>query len=362
MTKILVIEDERPLLEEILDTLYFENFEVVGTENGVDGIALARQDLPDVIICDIMMPKLNGYDVLAELRADPATFVIPFIFLTAKAEKTDLRHGMELGADDYLTKPFTNAQLLASINTRLAKRKLWSDRTEQKLNTLREQVLLSLPHELRTPLTSILGYAELLIDNQYSLALEDIPQIGSSIYHAALRLHRLIENYLSYVQIEQISQHPVLMKRLRDSQTLEPSQLIHEQARKVALTHRRDNDLYLEVDDIPYVSMSRDYFCKLIEELVDNAFKFSRLGTPVCVRAASYETHFLLEIQDQGRGMTDEQITAIGAYMQFERNRYEQQGGGFGLIIAKRLVELHNGQFTIESTSRKGTMVRVSLP
>jgi two-component system, NarL family, response regulator NreC len=121
MHKILVIEDSESLLEEIFDTLRFENFDVIGAENGLIGLRMAREYMPDLIVCDIMMPEMDGYEVLQELRSDLATAMIPFIFLTAKAERSDMRKGMELGADDYLTKPFANAELLATIRARLAK-------------------------------------------------------------------------------------------------------------------------------------------------------------------------------------------------------------------------------------------------
>lgn len=121
MTKILVIEDEEPLLHEILDTLQFEGFDAEGANNGLDGLQLAFKLMPDLVVSDVMMPGLDGYGVLLGLRENSETAIIPFIFLTAKADKIDMRRGMELGADDYLTKPFSNADLLAAIRARLAK-------------------------------------------------------------------------------------------------------------------------------------------------------------------------------------------------------------------------------------------------
>jgi len=124
--KILVIEDEKLLLENIEDILSFqENFEVITAENGRIGLELAQKNEPDLIICDIMMPELDGYEVLTGLRNNFKTAMIPLIFLTAKADRLDLRKGMELGADDYLTKPFTPNELLKAIAIRLEKTKSW---------------------------------------------------------------------------------------------------------------------------------------------------------------------------------------------------------------------------------------------
>src|SRR5688572_32163520 len=123
MTRILVIEDENAILENVMEILEMEGFKVSGAKNGREGVQTAFQVQPDLIICDIMMPELDGYQVFMELQSDPATSMTPFIFLTAKADYKDFRHGMELGADDYLTKPFVPAQLLNAIRTRLERQK-----------------------------------------------------------------------------------------------------------------------------------------------------------------------------------------------------------------------------------------------
>lgn len=115
MTKILVIEDEATVRENILELLDAEGFDAIAAENGRIGLFVAQQELPDLILCDVRMPELDGYGVLTALRAEPATAKIPFMFLTAKAAKTDLSQGMELGANAYITKPFTLVELLDAI-------------------------------------------------------------------------------------------------------------------------------------------------------------------------------------------------------------------------------------------------------
>ncbi|MBE9200238.1 MULTISPECIES: EAL domain-containing response regulator [unclassified Nodularia (in: cyanobacteria)] len=119
MTKILVIEDEESVRENLLDLLEAENFETITAANGKIGINLAVSVMPDLILCDMMMPEIDGYGVLTAVRQEPLTATIPFIFLTAKSAKADFRQGMDMGADDYLTKPFTRAELLKAIMNRL---------------------------------------------------------------------------------------------------------------------------------------------------------------------------------------------------------------------------------------------------
>jgi DNA-binding NarL/FixJ family response regulator len=119
MKKILVIEDEPEMRRNLTTILRLEKFHPLPAENGLIGIELAKKERPDLILCDVMMPELDGYGVIAALRAAAQTVTIPFIFLTAKGEKPDIRAGMNLGADDYLTKPVAKADLLAAIHSRL---------------------------------------------------------------------------------------------------------------------------------------------------------------------------------------------------------------------------------------------------
>ena len=122
--KILVIEDEKTTLNSIVEFLLSEGFEAMGAENGREGIDLAQKHLPSLIICDIKMPDLDGYDVLTYLQQDPNTAAIPFIFLTATTDSSSFRLGMEMGADDYLRKPVTSAELRAAIASRLRKQEV----------------------------------------------------------------------------------------------------------------------------------------------------------------------------------------------------------------------------------------------
>ncbi|MEG5061645.1 EAL domain-containing response regulator [Microcoleus sp. A2-C5] len=135
MKKILVIEDDRVIRENILKLLKAEGFDVTGAENGALGLNAAVSSLPDVILCDVMMPELDGYGVLVALRSHPVTATVPFVFLTGKADRSEVRQGMELGADDYLTKPFTKAELVGAISSRLKKQAAF---VEQQYN-LRSQ-------------------------------------------------------------------------------------------------------------------------------------------------------------------------------------------------------------------------------
>ncbi len=128
MTRILVIEDEPEMRRNITALLRYHDFEPIEAENGRQGVELARQEKPDLILCDVMMPELDGYGVLHALQQDEGLALIPFVFLTAKGDKDELRCGMNLGADDYLTKPVANADLVQTIEARLRRSQQHSKR------------------------------------------------------------------------------------------------------------------------------------------------------------------------------------------------------------------------------------------
>lgn len=361
MAKILVIEDERIIRENILELLETEDFEVFGAENGKVGIALALENKPDLIVCDVMMPEIDGYGVLKALREQPSTATIPFIFLTALADKSDTRRGMELGADDYLTKPCTPAQLLAAITTRLEKQAAFQRQQTQKLEDLRSNIIQALPHELRTPLNGILGFADLLLHEYESLEPTEVREMLEEIRRSGKRLYRLVQNYLLYAELEVIASDEKRIKALLNSPGTDCVGLISETALKIAKEAERESDLHLNIAEAE-LQISPTRFQKLIEELVDNAFKFSQPGTPVTLTGTLQDNKYILVIGDRGRGMNSAQISEIGAYMQFERKLYEQQGSGLGLVISKRLAELHNGQLNIETVAGEYTTLSVILP
>jgi len=360
MTKILVIEDEQALRVNLQTLLEAEDFQSLGAANGRIGVDLAREQLPDLILCDVMMPELDGYGVLAELRQDPVTATIPFIFLTAKADKPALRQGMELGADDYLTKPFTIDEVLKAVTTRLEKQATLDKKYRQKLENLRGSITLSLPHELRTPLMGILNGSELLKEMWDELERDDKLRMVDIVQHSAQRLQRLILNYLMYAELELAAAAPHDTPTLPEkSINLDP--LVAEVAGQKAQQAKREADLSVDLAEAT-VLISEDHLRKIVEELLDNAFKFSKAGTAVRITGIRTDQHYTLAFVDHGRGLTAKQIADIGAYMQFERKLHEQQGSGLGLTIARRLVELYGGKLNIESTPDQPTIVYVTLP
>src|ERR1044071_141706 len=362
MKKILVIDDEEWLREMVHLALSQKGYDVVEAGNGASGIEVARKELPDLILCDVNMEKVDGYLTLSSLRNQASTASIPFILMTGLADNAGMRHGMELGADDYLPKPFTIDALYAAVEARLKKVQTVRQEAEQKLSALRDNLSLMLPHELRTPLNGILAYGEILSTDAATLPAQEVAEMGQVIHDSGKRLERLIENFLIYAQIELLGTDPQKIMALRKKQTAAPAKLVEQHARDQAQLAHRPEDLVLEIADVP-VPISEDYFAKIIDELVHNAFKFSQVGTKVVVTLNDGPNGITLTVTDQGRGFSTEHITKVGAYMQFDRKMQEQQGQGLGLTIAKRLTELHGGTLVIQTRRGGGTTnVAVKLP
>jgi len=361
MKKILVIDDEEWLREMVQLALRQKGYDVLEAANGSIGLDIARKELPDLILCDVNMEKVDGYLTLSSLRNEPTTASIPFILMTGLADNAGMRHGMELGADDYLPKPFTIDALYAAVETRLRKAHTVRQEAERKLADLRDNISMMLPHELRTPLNGILAYGEILAAEAATLPPNELAEMGQVIYESAKRLEHLIENFLIYAQIEMLGADPQKAVALRKKQTAVPARLIEEKARAEADAAKRPQDLVLQLEDRP-LPISEDYLAKIVSELVQNAFKFSKPGTQVRVELTEAPNGMVLSVSDRGRGFSTEHITKVGAYMQFERKMQEQQGQGLGLSIAKRLAELHGGTLTIQSERGQSTTVTVKLP
>lgn len=361
MKKIAVIEDEVIVRESIVERLTEAGYDVVYAENGMQGIELIREHKPDLVLCDVMMPSLGGFGVLEYIRKDTTTELIPFIFLSALSEKSDLRKGMQSGADDYLTKPFSKEELLEAVEARLRKQQSQQQRLHGALEEIRESISRSLPHEFLTPLNSILGLSNLLHDHMKDFSPEEILEMLRHINQAGQRLLRLVQNYLRFSELENLRYDDERRAALLEEFVESPEHLIPDIVRVLGERSKRAKDITIHAEPAT-LRISAPNLEKLLEELMDNACKFSLDGTPITVTAACSEGWYEIVIHDKGRGMTEEQIRSIGAYMQFDRSHFEQKGVGLGLALVHSIVDVHGGRIAIKSQPGRSTSVTVLLP
>lgn len=358
MSRVLVIEDELTILENISDYLEMNNYEVFRANNGKAGVDTALKVLPDIILCDIMMPEMNGLEVIKIIRENEATADIPFIFLTAKTEDRDLRVGMNLGADDYIKKPFKNADIMQSIETRLSKNKSIQEKQERKLDSIRYSLTVSLPHELYTPLNGILGYTQLLKNDIYAFSKDELDDILCNLNNSAQRLNKIINNYVYYLSLLEILNSGV---NLENEVTTDTAEIIKEQANVVARQYTANNKLVIQTQ-AEHVNISSVHLYKLIYEIVDNAFKFTQSDHAITINAYTLDNKYRISIHNYGVGMDSDQIKNIGAYVQFNRTKYEQQGLGLGLSICKKICEIYDIKMDIFSIPGSFLEVVLYLP
>ncbi len=354
----MIIEDEDNIRETLEDVLSMQDYIVYSAANGVEGVSKAIELLPDLIICDIVMPELNGFEVIKQLKQNPLTFTIPFLFLTAKSERHERRYGMELGADDYITKPFQGDEIIRAVETRIAKQSDLMEYHKKNLEELQKNIASALPHEMRTPLTVMIGFAQIIQNSINKLSNEEIENMAKNIAEAGERLLRLISNYTQFVELLNLEySHKPKPNKI----TNVPERIITDIANTIAMRYDRINDLMLSLTNVP-IHIPEGYFSKAVEEVIDNAFKFSPNGSEVKITAFKVHNYFCISVADRGRGFEPEQIQKIGAFMQFKRQDYEQQGAGLGLAIAQKTADLFNGEINIESTPNQYTIVELKFP
>ena len=355
-TKILIIDDVQEniyLLQEMLDQ---KEFKTITANSGKEGIRLALNENPGLIICDIMMPELSGYDVMKILRQNPATQTIPFVFLSAKTSPAEIREGMNLGADDYLTKPVSSKDLIKTIRTRLAKREV----IDKKFDGLIHSISYALPHELQTPLTSILGFTEILIGDYKSIERNDILEIAKNINTSAKRLNELIQKILLMTKLDMLTQDSEKVSILQQNSICKVEKVLNNVAKEKIKHYNREKDLVISVQPSG-INFSENNFKIVCQEIIDNAFKYSENGSTVHIVGISLNNEYVISVIDNGRGMTENQIANIANFMQFDRTKFEQQGAGLGLTISRKLVEFYGGKFKIESVPQKQTIVHITL-
>lgn len=353
MQRILVIDDDVLTRDYVVACLQ-NRYEVVGAPNGEKGLILADLLPPDLIICDISMPGLDGFQVLERIQEQTRSRDVPFVFLTALDGHSQFRHGMQLGADDYLTKPISIGELLRAVDTQLSKKMRREQRLLNVMEQLRTNITTSLPHELRTAILIIEGYAQLALEDQRRDA-EIQTDMLQSIRDNAERLHQLSEKFLWYTRTHiGVHEHPP------HSKTHNVHKIIETVAEEEARRRGRTDDLELALEP-SRVSVHEEYLKEMTREIIENAFKFSEAGTPVLVEGLVEFDVYKITVTDRGRGMSGAQIAQVGGFMQFERGRFEQQGTGLGLGIAKRIVETVGGRLKIESVGKQ-TRVTITLP
>jgi signal transduction histidine kinase len=361
---VLVVEDHEPLLTAIKGVLESEGYAVLIAADGEQGLQVMEGATPDLIVADIMMPKMDGYTFYEQVRANPEWVHIPFIFLTAKAEREDILKGKALGAEDYLTKPFDPEELLVAVRSRLARAGAIREATTTEFEELKKQIVTVLSHELRTPLTYIIGYTDLALDDLSSLSAERLQEMLEKVKKGGDRLTRLVEDFLCLIQLDtgQAAEEAKRLTEVHSGLGEIVEEVVQQWQERAAF---REVVLETEVQpDLPPVRLCKPFFTDSLGRLLGNAIKFSpEGGNKVRVTARQADGWVEVGVVDQGVGIPPEEIEHLfERFRQIGREELEQQGTGLGLAITRELIQLQGGDILVESALGEGSTFTIRLP
>jgi signal transduction histidine kinase len=359
--RILCIEDDPQMRLIVGMALEGAGYEMEEAADGKQGLDRAMETAPDLILCDINMPGMNGFETLEELRKHKSTSFIPFIFMTGESPRIYLRKGMNLGANDFIMKPIDMKDLIKAVQMRLQEVDRNKEETQKAVADLSESITRALPHELRTPMTGILGLAELLKVQAEGMTPSDMKELAELLFTSAVRMNRTLEKFWIHTQCLLLTNDNAKLSSSRQTGTKNIDVIIRRVAEESALFYKRSSDLTLNLAPLS-VAISERYFEQVVSQIIENAFKFSTEGTSVSISTAVENPLGLILVKDHGRGMSEDQVQKIHAFMQFDRERHEQQGLGLGLMIAKRLLKIHDGKLEITSGLDQGTTITITLP
>ena len=371
---ILVVDDEPNNFDVIETLLSDQDYLLHYAVSGQDAIASLDLFQPDVILLDVMMPGINGIETCRRIKALPQWQPVPIIMVTSLTSKEDLARCIEAGADDFISKPVNSLELRARVKSMLRIKQQYDqlnilyslqestiDVLQNNLNELCSNLAYTLPHELNTPLNGIFGVIGLLVEDYEDMSKEEVHELLTIAQKSLQRLEKLTKRFFQYAQLEMFSNNPKTAETRNALPTKISTQaLIKSTAKAKVESVDRLGDLVWDIGDVE-VCMSEKDLVFIVEELLENAFKFSESKTPVQIISQLKDEKFHLTISDQGRGMTEDQIAKMGAFMQFDLKNYQQQGIGLGLKIVKKIIENHRGTFSISSIYKQGTTVEVTL-
>lgn len=364
---ILVVEDDDSLRSGIVDLLEFADYRVTAAADGAEAMERLHEmaQPPALIVSDIRMPRLDGYELLEAVRARPEWVSIPFIFLSAKGDKQDVRQGKLRGADDYVSKPFDFEDLLVAIESSLSRHQQINAAQEARLDAIKRRILHIINHEFRTPLTFIVAYADMMASDPTFQHSEEVSQYIEGILEGGERLHRLVENFLVLAELESGLGRKIYERRQEPISDL--GQIIADvvgKAEEKAAARAITIDIAVD-EPLPVVSGDPTYLALAIRELLDNGVRFSPngAGVAVIVQADERREWVSVTVCDQGPGIpVEEQGHLFDAFYQVNREELEQGGAGAGLAIANHIARLHGGWLSVESEVGVGSCVGLVLP
>ncbi|MCT4618596.1 MAG: hybrid sensor histidine kinase/response regulator [Marinisporobacter sp.] len=376
-TKILIVDDSQLNLKIIEDVMKKNGYDPILVSQGHDVFRHAKEEKPELILLDIIMPKIDGYKVCEILKGNEQTKDIPIIFLTGQSNIEDVAKGFEVGAVDYINKPFHEVELIARVKTHLQLKKLHdqlkkSNKQLQKMNEellkaneiiqynkLQTEFFANISHEFRTPLNLIFSTIQLFeLCMQDSLDMKDNKYI-KIMKQNCYRLLRLVNNLIDITKIDsgyfeiQLQNHNIV--QIVENVTLSISEYIE----------RNDLQLIFDTDvEEKMIACDVDKIERIILNLLSNAIKFTKTGGNIFVKIHDKKEYVVISVKDTGKGIPKDKIdTIFKRFMQIDKSlSRKKEGSGIGLSLVKALVEMHKGKIFVKSEYGKGTEFIIELP
>ena len=369
---ILIVEDDQSMLDGMNDLLEIAdlgyNITVLQANDGRMALEVMAQQEPDLIISDVMMPQMGGYEFLNHVRAHAEWIQIPFIFVTAKGEEPDIRKGRLSDADLYITKPFVISELLTLINAQLDmayERKLARQRN---IESLKKNILQILNHEFRTPLTYVTAYYEMLADSLTEFTDgRNYREYLRGIQAGCFRLTRLVDDFVRVMELrsgEALAHYQANARPISDLSGLLQEIVVAHQNVAVEGKYSLTSEI---PEKLPLIFGDPESLTNILERLLSNAIKFTEPNdgriNNILVQVAVQGKNIHIIVKDEGMGFPAHMKTQIfEPFVQYNRGIFKQQGAGTGLAIVQGLVRLHNGRIEAESQEGVGSKFTVTLP
>ncbi|MFH0735479.1 MAG: hybrid sensor histidine kinase/response regulator [bacterium] len=353
---ILIVDDNYKNLQLLGNVLRQENYEIAVSTTGLQALKTVKEVNPDLILLDVMMPEMNGYEVCKILKNDVLTTDIPIIFLTAKTAAEEIVMGLSLGAVDYITKPFNNAELLMRVKTHI---ELKNSKEELKrINATKDKFFSIIAHDLKNPFITMLGFSSMLISDYYEFTDEERLDYLAEMEKVAKKSHQLLENLLQWSRsqtgrMEFNPKEKDITLIVFETITLLESQA---KAKNITLVNNAAYNMIAYFDE--------DMITTVFRNLCSNAIKFTYEGGHVQVDYIDEGDFYQIIISDDGVGMDEKTMNALFKIevQQTKTGTGNEIGTGLGLILCKEFVEKNNGKIWVTSHLGSGSSFHFTIP
>ena len=354
---ILVVDDIPENVELLEAYLVPEKYQVVTAYNGIEALERAKETPPDIVLLDVMMPQMDGFEVCQTLKNDPKTQFVPVVMVTALKERDDKLKGIEAGADDFLTKPIDRVELLTRIKSLIRVKFLHDDLEKsyvelQELQNVKERLTQMIIHDLKNPLTGVKANIEIV-------GMEDLGETRECLDAAQRSCDLLFNMIQDLLDISKMEEGKLVLTR----ETLDLVEIVSPVVREVSVpAQAEDKEVVVELpDNLARINLDRDLIYRTLSNLMQNAVKHSGRGGVITVRASNTDDRMRLEVEDKGHGIpAGFQDKIFEKFGQVETR--QRTGSGLGLTFCKMAVEAHDGHIWVESVEGEGSTFIFELP